>query len=71
MSNYPVQTLRRPLLGGGFGVSLGRAYAAIAAWQQRYALRQHLLEMDDRLLEDIGMSRADARREAAKPFWRD
>jgi len=26
--------------------------------------------MDDRLLRDIGLSRADAKREINKPFWR-
>ena len=70
MSNYHVQTLRRPLPGGSFGISLGRLYATMVAWQQRYELRQHLLEMDDRLLDDIGFSRADAIREARKPFWK-
>ena len=38
---------------------------------QRYELRRHLLEMDDRLLDDIGFSRVEARQEAAKPFWKD
>ena len=71
MSNIHVQTFRRPLLGGGFENPLARLYAAMVAWQQRYELRQHLLAMDDRLLEDIGFSREEARREAAKPFWRD
>ena len=33
---------------------------------QRLALRA----LDDRLLADIGISRADAHAEAAKPFWR-
>ena len=71
MSNFHVQSLRRPLLDGGFGISLGRAYATLVAWQHRYELRRHLLELDDRLLEDIGLSREQARQEAAKPFWRD
>jgi uncharacterized protein YjiS (DUF1127 family) len=71
MSNYPVQTLRRPVSGFSFGNPLGSLYGTLVAWQQRYELRQQLLAMDDRLLEDIGFTRADARREAAKPFWRD
>lgn len=44
---------------------------ALAAWQQRIESRRHLLELDDRLLRDIGISRYDALREAAKPFWRE
>lgn len=42
----------------------------LAAWQARLDSRRHLLELDDRLLRDIGISRYDAEREAAKPFWR-
>jgi len=37
--------------------------------QQRRALAD-LIELDDRMLRDIGVSRDAARREAAKPFWR-
>lgn len=32
--------------------------------------RRELANLDDRLLRDIGISRAEAAREAAKPFWR-
>ena len=35
-------------------------------WQQR----QKLLELDDHLLADIGVSREEAWREAGKGFWR-
>lgn len=38
-------------------------------WQQRSAERDRLLQMDDRLLKDIGLNRADADREGGKPFW--
>lgn len=47
-----------------------------AAWARasRLAERRHqrlaLLELDDRLLADIGVSRADALAEARNPFWR-
>jgi uncharacterized protein YjiS (DUF1127 family) len=37
--------------------------------RQREALRE-LAEHDDHLLRDIGLSRAEALREAAKPCWR-
>ena len=39
-------------------------------WQQRVDKRQHLRGLDDQLLSDIGMSRREADREVAKPFWR-
>jgi uncharacterized protein YjiS (DUF1127 family) len=31
--------------------------------------RRQLLAMDDRMLKDIGVTRADALREGARPFW--
>ncbi len=71
MSNYHVQTLSQPVLRPGFGNPLSRLFATVVTWQQRYELRRHLLELDARLLEDIGLSRAQARHEAAKPFWKD
>ena len=71
ISNFHVQTLSGPFIGARSGNPLKRLYATIAAWQQRYELRQHLLTLDDRLLDDIGMDRATASREAAKPLWRD
>ena len=71
MSNYHVQTLTHPAPWADFGNPVKRLYATIVAWQQRYELRQHLLEMDDRLLDDIGFSRVKANQEAAKPFWKD
>jgi uncharacterized protein YjiS (DUF1127 family) len=37
----------------------------LARRRQRLALR----ELDDHLLRDIGLSRAEAGRQASKPFW--
>ncbi len=42
----------------------------LLVWQERGQQRRHLAALDDRLLRDMGMSRADAAREAAIPFWR-
>ena len=41
-------------------------------WQafERQRQRRALLRLDDHMLKDIGISRCDAEREAAKPFWR-
>jgi uncharacterized protein YjiS (DUF1127 family) len=41
------------------------------SWHRRIADRHALRAMDDRLLKDIGISRADAEQEAVKPFWRN
>lgn len=41
-----------------------------ALWQRRSHQRGQLLQLNDRLLQDIGLSRTDALAEASKPFWR-
>lgn len=49
---------------------LVRAFDALIAWQSRSADRTQLGRLDDHMLRDIGLSRADVEREASKPFWR-
>ncbi|HSU05554.1 MAG TPA: DUF1127 domain-containing protein [Acetobacteraceae bacterium] len=41
-----------------------------AAWRRRHS-RSCLAHFDDRMLKDIGLTRADAELELSKPFWRD
>lgn len=43
----------------------------IARILDRLAQRRRLLALDDRMLSDIGRSRADAEAEWSKPWWRD
>ena len=43
---------------------------ALIRIQARVSERRHLATLDDRLLADIGLDRADAMAEADKPFWR-
>ena len=47
-----------------------RACDAVLAWEDRSRERTRLGTLDDRLLRDIGLDRASADAEAAKPFWR-
>jgi uncharacterized protein YjiS (DUF1127 family) len=44
----------------------------VQLWAERRAQRHALLELADQrhLLEDIGLTRAEVVREAARPFWR-
>ncbi len=46
----------------------------LAAWivlcHERAQQRQALAELDDRMLRDVGLTRAQARFEAEKPCWR-
>lgn len=52
----------------------GAAWRALVAWLQaahaRRCQRVALAALDDAALRDIGLSRHQAEREAAKPFWR-
>jgi uncharacterized protein YjiS (DUF1127 family) len=48
---------------------LARSLDALHTWQQRSRERRDLLSLSERLLRDIGLSRAAVEREACKPFW--
>lgn len=39
-------------------------------WHERARQRRALLTLEDYILKDIGVGRADAELEANKPFWR-
>lgn len=49
---------------------LTRLIDTVSGYQKRHCSRQRLLMLDERLLKDIGLSRADAQREGNKPFWK-
>lgn len=55
-------------------LSFGRIFSALVGrlllWQERSDERLRLREMDDHMLKDLGISRAQAYRESEKPFWR-
>ena len=51
------------------GSFLQRCLTTLHLWRQRAAERRALAALDDRLLADIGVTRADAERECAQPFW--
>ena len=46
-----------------------RLFRVVLAWNDRSRQRHDLRRLDDRLLADIGVSRAAAAREAAKLPW--
>jgi uncharacterized protein YjiS (DUF1127 family) len=41
----------------------------LALWRERTAQRHRLRDIDDHLLVDMGLTRADIDRESRKPFW--
>jgi uncharacterized protein YjiS (DUF1127 family) len=46
------------------------ALRVVLVWHERARQRRALARLDDRLLRDVGLSRAQAVGEARKPFWR-
>ena len=62
---------RHRWLDNGVLGAIGYAMATARRWQRRQASRNRLLDLDDRMLADIGLTRSDAVQEAAKRFWQD
>jgi uncharacterized protein YjiS (DUF1127 family) len=56
-------------LAAGLLTWLFLALEQFAQWQERARQRRHLQALDDRLLRDIGLSRADVEFESGKRFW--
>jgi uncharacterized protein YjiS (DUF1127 family) len=53
------------------GALFRRALQRLALWLRRHQTRRVLHELDTHMLRDIGLTRRQAEREAAKPFWID
>ena len=51
--------------------SAGNVVAHLLRWHDLARQRRALLTLDDHMLKDIGISRAEAEHEAARPFWQD
>ncbi|MBI3452193.1 MAG: DUF1127 domain-containing protein [Rhodospirillales bacterium] len=49
---------------------LERGLLTLLAWQVRTRERAHLAALDERMLHDVGLSRADVDNETSKPVWR-
>jgi uncharacterized protein YjiS (DUF1127 family) len=45
-------------------------FALALRWRERAVQRRDLAALTDDQLRDVGLTRHQARREAAKPFWR-
>ena len=72
LASGPDLTWRR-WLGAGwrlFKSDAGELFALLTVWQKRAAMRHHIRTLDNRMLKDIGVSRAGITAEAQKPFWR-
>lgn len=49
--------------------ALVRLVTLLQDWHEHARSRRLLRSLDDRLLRDVGLSRADAEREGLRPFW--
>ncbi len=61
---------RRPVLRLGGRALVRRLRAMLRLWAERARDRRQLARLDERLLADIGLTRDDADRICATPFWR-
>jgi uncharacterized protein YjiS (DUF1127 family) len=52
------------------GLWLWRAADLLLTWHERARQRRQLLTLNDHMLRDIGLTRADVLAESSKPFWR-
>lgn len=64
----PVFAILAQLARNG-GAALDRLFDWLLDGLDRYRQRRALRGMPEYLLKDMGLSRADAEQEAAKPFW--
>jgi uncharacterized protein YjiS (DUF1127 family) len=65
----PINGLTRGFAGEVAAV-VDRIFEAPFLWAERAAERRHLAELDDHLLRDIGLNRAEVEAASTKPFWR-
>ena len=45
-------------------------FDTLGVWVQRSRQRKHLAQLDQHLLDDIGLTEEMAAKEVAKPFWK-
>jgi uncharacterized protein YjiS (DUF1127 family) len=56
---------------GGLAGAAHRVATMFREWRRRMRDRARLAELDERMLKDIGLTRADAEFLINKPFWRE
>lgn len=73
--DLPSPALDGRLSGQGHGLwrhlmrAARHAGGVLRRWHELARERRQLAELDERMLKDLGLSRADAEREAGRPFW--
>lgn len=69
LGSLSLASLPRILFGGTLGTARAGQVGAFEALIQRAVQRRQLGELDEHLLQDIGVSKAEAYRESLKAFW--
>ena len=64
-------TERSSRIANSFGAPRRTMTARVMGWVKTMRGRKALARLDARLLQDIGISEAEARREATRPFWQE
>ena len=63
---FQLRNVRGPATPGRV---LPKLLSRFRGWRERARGRHLLLQLDDRMLRDVGLSRSDVDRECAKHFW--
>jgi uncharacterized protein YjiS (DUF1127 family) len=73
----PGRAPTRPPWRGGTNIrhntALQQLIGLLRRWRERFRTRRQLArlcDLDDHMLQDIGLTRSELRCEAKKPFWR-
>lgn len=69
-STKPPEAITRTLCRTALSMLTG-GWRRTAFWLSRARQRRNLSELDERLLDDVGIDPRSARREAEKRFWQD
>jgi uncharacterized protein YjiS (DUF1127 family) len=70
-AGVPVATIRQRASGHWADHAPSRLLALFGRWRRRARDRASLAALDERMLADIGISRAEAEFLSNKPFWTD
>lgn len=54
----------------GAALWLRRTADLLLIWRERARQRRQLRSLNDHMLRDLGLTRADVMAESSKPFWR-
>jgi len=47
-----------------------KAMTTLQRWMDRHSERKQLAQLDNHILQDLGLTRGQALAEASKPFWK-